>query len=209
WVASSAPAARVLASNAEPALKPNQPAHSRPAPITVIIRLYGTIGSLPKPRRGPSTMAATRPLMPEAMCTTVPPAKSMWPILASQPLGCQIQCATGAYTSTDHSAANATVTPSRMRSAVAPRISAKVMMANDSWNRKNTDSGIVGAATCTPTFLPIRPLANTRDQSPKYALPLEKATEYPHRAHITVISAVAASVCATIDSAFFVRSMPP
>ena len=51
------------------------------------------------------------------------------------------------------------VTPMRMRSAVAPSTSAKVMMAKESWNRKNTDSGIVGATTCAPTPLPISPPA--------------------------------------------------
>ncbi len=96
WVASKAPTARELASKAEPALKPNQPAHNSPAPMMVTSRLCGTMGSVPKPLRGPTTLAATRPLAPAAMCTTVPPAKSMCPMLASQPVGCQIQCATGA-----------------------------------------------------------------------------------------------------------------
>src|SRR5450756_2809862 len=40
------PAAPV-ASNAEPALKPNQPIHSMPVPIAVIIRLCGGIATLP------------------------------------------------------------------------------------------------------------------------------------------------------------------
>ena len=35
---------------------------------------------------------------PAEICTTVPPAKSNAPILARNPSGCQLQCATGAYT---------------------------------------------------------------------------------------------------------------
>ncbi len=64
--------------------------------------------------------------------------------------------------STDHRAANTSVMPMRMRSAVAPRISAKVMIARESWNRKNTDSGILGAEGWAPAPLPTSPSANTQ-----------------------------------------------
>ena len=40
---------------------------------------WGGISSLPKPMRLPSSSAPTRPAMPELMCTTVPPAKSIAP----------------------------------------------------------------------------------------------------------------------------------
>src|SRR5256712_13824487 len=43
-VARNALTARPLASSALPALKPNQPNHSSPAPITVMGRLCGCIG---------------------------------------------------------------------------------------------------------------------------------------------------------------------
>ena len=43
----NASAAELLASSAEPALKPNQPNHSSEAPIIVIGRLCGVIASLP------------------------------------------------------------------------------------------------------------------------------------------------------------------
>src|SRR5687767_6545827 len=46
-VARKALAARALASSALPALKPNQPTHSRAAPITVMGRLCGCIGWWP------------------------------------------------------------------------------------------------------------------------------------------------------------------
>ena len=67
----------LLAATAEPALKPNQPNHSRPAPIITRVRLCGRIGSLRQPIRLPSTMARARPAMPALMCTAVPPAKSI------------------------------------------------------------------------------------------------------------------------------------
>src|SRR4029450_3250150 len=57
-----------LALKALPALKPNHPAHSRPAPARQSGRLCGAIGSLPKPRRWPSMIAATRAEKPLDMC---------------------------------------------------------------------------------------------------------------------------------------------
>src|SRR6185436_6436429 len=53
-----ASAASGLALSALPALKPNQPVHSRPAPTTQRGRLWGGIGSFPKPARLPSMRAA-------------------------------------------------------------------------------------------------------------------------------------------------------
>ena len=76
----------LLAASAEPALKPNQPNHSRPAPIMTSGRLCGRIASRPKPRRLPSTRASARPAAPALMCTAVPPAKSIAArLLAIQP----------------------------------------------------------------------------------------------------------------------------
>ncbi len=70
-----------LALSALPALKPNQPVHSNPAPIRHSGRLCGGIGSLPSPRRFPSRMAAAMAEKPLDMCTTRPPAKSIAPDL--------------------------------------------------------------------------------------------------------------------------------
>lgn len=56
-----------------------------------------------KPRRGPSTSAATSPLTPDATSTTGPPAKSSRPSLNSQPSGLQTQWASGAWVSSTHS----------------------------------------------------------------------------------------------------------
>src|SRR3954449_10454968 len=79
-------AAWPLAPGAEPALKPNQPNHSSPAPVITRVRLCGRIGSRPKPRRLPSTRARARPAAPALMCTAVPPAKSIaFRLLAIQP----------------------------------------------------------------------------------------------------------------------------
>src|SRR6266481_7185710 len=81
-IASGAPP---VASRLEPALKPNQPTHSSEAPIMVMTSECGDISSLPKPVRLPTQSAPTKPAMPELMCTTVPPAKSMAPFLKTQP----------------------------------------------------------------------------------------------------------------------------
>src|SRR5450631_1914140 len=50
WVATKALVASALAASALPALNPNQPTQSRHAPITLITRLCGFIGSVMKPR---------------------------------------------------------------------------------------------------------------------------------------------------------------
>ena len=69
------------------------------------------------------------------MCTTVPPAKSsvgnLPPSVAlrNPPLP-QTMCASGAYTTRNHNVMNKTVPLNFIRSAVAPVISAGVMMAN-------------------------------------------------------------------------------
>src|SRR5215471_3712252 len=44
-VATKAETARPLAASALPALKPNQPTQSSPAPVTVMVKLFGSIGS--------------------------------------------------------------------------------------------------------------------------------------------------------------------
>src|SRR6185437_13495950 len=76
WVATNALVASPEAARALPALKPNQPTQRRQAPITLMTRLCGFIGSLGNPSRLPRYKAHTRALTPEVMWTTVPPAKS-------------------------------------------------------------------------------------------------------------------------------------
>jgi hypothetical protein len=84
-VFTKARAAAPLASRAEPALKPNQPTHSRAAPTMVRVRLCGAKDSRPKPIRLPTMKAPTRPATAALMCTTVPPAKSRAPFWNRKP----------------------------------------------------------------------------------------------------------------------------
>ena len=57
----NASAAEPFASNAEPALKPNQPTHNKDAPTIVNVSECGAIDSLPRPTRLPITNAPTKP----------------------------------------------------------------------------------------------------------------------------------------------------
>ena len=102
-VVTNTTAAAWLAPRADPALKPYQPNHSRPAPSITRVRLCGRIASLPNPTRVPTTRASARADAPEQISTAIPPAKSMVPTrLASQPpvwpsrSKSKTQCAIGA-----------------------------------------------------------------------------------------------------------------
>ena len=117
-----------LAASALPALKPNQPTHNMPAPVTTVVMLWGGIAVVGKPWRGPRTRAQTSAATPAVICTTIPPAKSSTPSLPSQPPP-HTQCATGAYTSVSHRALNSSMAENFIRSAKAPTTSAGVMMA--------------------------------------------------------------------------------
>src|SRR6267142_428608 len=81
-VATKALVARVPAESALPALKPNQPTHSRQAPMKLSTTLCGGMGCFGYPRRRPRYSAHTRAETPDVTWTTVPPAKSRvgkWP----------------------------------------------------------------------------------------------------------------------------------
>src|SRR6202040_4019779 len=65
------------AATALPALNPYHPTQSIPVPIMQSTMLWGGIGSLLNPRRGPRIRQRINALQPEVMCTTVPPAKSI------------------------------------------------------------------------------------------------------------------------------------
>src|SRR5690348_11725660 len=65
-----ATAASPFASSAEPALNPNQPTHSNPAPTIVNASECGGIASFKWPIRGPAKATPTNPATPELMCTT-------------------------------------------------------------------------------------------------------------------------------------------
>src|SRR6185436_13885886 len=99
-VVTNARPAMPLAATALPALKPNHPNQSRPAPSSTNGTLCGSSDDDGYSCRLPTTMAATSAATPALTCTTVPPAKSSAPILASQPPP-HTQCAIGAYTTID------------------------------------------------------------------------------------------------------------
>src|SRR6516165_8310085 len=80
-VATKALVARPEAASALPALKPNHPTQSMPAPMVLITRLWGFIAAEGYPTRLPRYRAQTKAETPLVMCTTVPPAKSKHGIL--------------------------------------------------------------------------------------------------------------------------------
>ncbi len=93
-VVTNASPAMPLADRALPALKPNQPNQSRPAPSSVNGTLCGSSEVDGYSVRFPTTIAATSAATAAFTCTTVPPAKSSAPMSASQPPP-HTQCAIG------------------------------------------------------------------------------------------------------------------
>ena len=86
WVATNAEAASMPDVRALPALKPNQPNQSSPAPSTVNGRLCGGMDSRRNPFRLPMKRAAAKAQKnPDVGSTTIPPAKSSTPRSLSQP----------------------------------------------------------------------------------------------------------------------------
>ena len=169
----------VSAARAEPALKPNQPNHSRPAPSITSGRLCGRIGIRPKPTRLPSTSARASAPTPALMWMAVPPAKSTAPItLATKPpwwpdsvSNENTACAAGKYTSSAHRAANAAHAENFMRSATAPETSATAMIANADWKPAKTMSG-TPPVTASGDISPLRK-ANSN------GLPIRRPIESP------------------------------
>src|SRR5262245_53683397 len=173
----NARAASGLALSALPALNPNHPVHSSPAPTRQSGRLWGGIGSRPNPARLPRNSATTIAEKPLDMCTTSPPAKSMAPDLKSHPSEDQTMWAMGQYTASSQIVMNATHALNFMRSATAPRISAGVMIANIAWNMMNAYSGMLrgGVAKFAVTESRVTPLSITLEKSPMKALPVPNA----------------------------------
>src|SRR3954462_14165587 len=100
-------AARPPPARPDPALNPNQPNHSKPAPRTVMGTSCGSILS-PLTTRRPIRIATISAEIPDDAWTTVPPAKSSAPSLNSHPSVAHTQCAIGEYTKIDHSTVNTT-----------------------------------------------------------------------------------------------------
>src|SRR4029453_2560922 len=166
-----------LALRALPALNPNHPVQSRPAPTRHSGRLCGGMGSFPRPKRLPSKSAATRAEKPLDMCTTSPPAKSIAEALKIQPSADHTMWAIGQYTTRNQMVINATHAPNFMRSATAPRISAGVMIANMAWNMMKMYSGMFrgGDAKLATTESMVTLFSMNFDRSPTNALPVPKA----------------------------------
>ena len=93
-VLTNACAAMPLAASAEPALKPNQPNHSRPVPRATKATLCGRPRSPLPNLRLPTTKTDASAAKPALTWTTRPPAKSSTPCCISQPPP-QIQCTNG------------------------------------------------------------------------------------------------------------------
>src|SRR5947209_2494642 len=138
WVLTNATAVTESAVSSDPALNPNQPNHSRPAPSATIGTLCGRKLVPGQPLRLPNTSASARAAEPALMCTAVPPAKSRACHLAEMIPPPQIQCATGTYTMVNQPMANTTQPPNLARSEIEPLIRATVMIANIIWNARIT-----------------------------------------------------------------------
>ena len=85
------------------------------------------------------------------------------------------QLATGKYTIVTQMATNSVQPQNLVRSAIAPEISAGVMIANISWNIANTSTGIArrGLTVSTASGLPrptkslVQPISRSVRDSPK------------------------------------------
>jgi hypothetical protein len=204
WVFMNARAVVPSTPSSEPALKPNQPNHSSPAPSSTSGRLCGRIGSLPQPRRLPRTIASARPAEPALTWTTVPPAKSSIPRLLSQPPP-HTQWATGKYTSVAQPTVNTVQAPNLARSAMAPLISATVMMAKVSWKAENTRSGMPVTRDASVTS----PCSPRYSKPPMNQLPLPNVSESPYSTHAIVTVTMAIHDIIIMFRAVFARVIPP
>jgi len=95
----------------------------------------------------------------------------------------------------------------RMRSTIAPEISAGVMMANMPWNIAWAWRGIVAAyagSGSTPT-----PLKPSQANPPNQALPCPNAIEYPTSTHCTLITPSATMLIIMVLSTLLGRTRPP
>src|SRR6266568_6511356 len=133
-------AAMTSAATALPALNPYQPTHNIPVPIMQMTMLCGAMFSFPNPRRFPKIRQRIKADQPDVMCTTVPPAKSIALIFAVgfqtpfiNPSIPQIMWACGKYTTNIQRVIKTHIAENFIRSAMAPIISAGVIIANINW----------------------------------------------------------------------------
>ena len=154
----------------------------------------GGIGCCGHPRRRPITRTAASAAIPALMCTTVPPAKSSAPRRNSQPAGENTQCATGVYTTIAQSPRNQTHAENFMRSAIAPVISAGVMIANISWNAENDSGGIDSVPKPGRRDVFATSCIHARSKLPIHLPVPRNASEYTHAAQSTLDEAHAEEV---------------
>ena len=123
----------------DPGLNPNQPSHSTKQPMTPDVMLCAGIGCASPfgpnlPRRGPSTRTPASAAQPPTLCTTVEPAKSHMPAVASQPPP-QIQWPVTGYTKATSRNENTMKDRYLMRSATAPDTIVAAVPAKTSWKK--------------------------------------------------------------------------
>ena len=137
----SADAATVL-----PPLKPNQPSHRMKPPSATEVRLWpGIMRAVPsapkRPSRGCTTSSAASAHQPPTECTTVEPAKSMKPILRSQPSPPyrlpHAQLPNTGYTTPVMTHEPAMYAQKRVRSAIAPLTIVAAVAANIVWKNSH------------------------------------------------------------------------
>jgi hypothetical protein len=145
---------------------------------------------------------------PELMWTTVPPAKSIALMLPVAPLikpPPHTMWASGKYTANIHSVTNNNTAENFMRSAMAPTISAGVMMANVSWNIANTFCETHGSV---PGAL-VTPLKKMKSSPPMTAFPGANDRLKPIAHHRMVTRPAIPRHWASTDKTFFLRTKPP
>src|SRR6218665_1314947 len=165
-VFTQAVAAVASAASSDPALKPNHPNQSNPAPRSTNGGLCGTCAPLRKPTRLPSTSASARPAAPALMGTAVPPAKSSAParshccspnvahppsvsLPSESSVKLNTQLATGKYTTVAHTPAKTIQAPNLARSAMAPETRATVIIAKVAWKATNAIGGYFASSGVT------------------------------------------------------------
>ena len=142
--------------------------------------------------RLPRNKQRIRPVKPELMCTTSPPAKSSAPMmppirLLSPP---HTMWANGAYATRDHRATNAATAPKRMRPATDPVMMAQVIRANAIWN---VTSMMVGYVVPSGTAAASSSMVCTMPASPSWSNPPMKglapsppyASDQPASTHVS------------------------
>ncbi len=102
-------------------------------------------------------------------------------------------------------------TSNRMRSAIAPRMSAGVMIANMAWNMTNAYSGMPrgDVAKFAVTESSVTPASPAFERSPIPALPVPKARLYPSSTHRTPTMPAESMHCMSTLRTFFARTRRP